>query len=42
MNAGTIAAGIFKSYDPLTATWTTLSNTGLPATWGVDGKMVGT
>lgn len=42
MNAGTIAANIFKSYDPLTATWTWLTTTGLPATWGTDGKMVGT
>ncbi len=40
MNAGTIAAGIFKSYDLLTGTWTSLSNTGLPATWGTDGKLV--
>lgn len=42
MCAGTIAAGIFKSYDPLTGVVTTLSNTGLPATWGTDGKICGT
>lgn len=40
MNAGTIASGIFKSYDLLTGTRTTLSNTWLPATWGTDGKLV--
>ena len=40
MNAGTLAAGSFKNYDPLTGVWTTLSNTGLPATWGTDGKLV--
>jgi len=41
MSAGTIAAGIFKVYDVATASWqASLSTTGLPATWGTDGKMV--
>lgn len=42
MNAGTIASGIFKSYDPLTGVWTTLGTTNLPATWGTDGRLVAT
>lgn len=42
MNAGTIAAGIFKSYDALTGIWTSLATTNLPATWGTDGRLVGT
>lgn len=40
VNAGTLAAGAFKNYDPLTGVWTTLSNTGLPATLGTDCKLV--
>lgn len=40
MNGGTIAAGIFKSYDPLTGVITSLGTTGLPATWATDGKLV--
>lgn len=40
--AGTLAAGSFKSYDPLTGVATSLSITGLPATWGTDGAMVTT
>lgn len=40
MNAGTIASGIFKSFDYMTGVWTTLSNTGLPASWGTDGRLV--
>lgn len=40
LNAGTIASGSFKSYDPLTGVVTTLSNTGLPATWGTNGRIV--
>ena len=40
LNAGTIASWSFKSYDPLTWVVTTLSNTGLPATWGTDGRIV--
>lgn len=42
MNAGTIAAGIFKSIDPLTGVVTSLGTTGLPATWGTDGRLVST
>jgi len=42
MSAGTIAAGIVKSYDPLTGVVTSLGTTGLPATWGTDGKLVTT
>lgn len=40
MNAGTVAANIFKRYDIATGTWTALTTTGLPATWGTDGRMV--
>lgn len=42
MNAGTIASGIIKTYDVLTGVVTSLGTTGLPATWGTDGKMVAT
>lgn len=42
MNAGTIAAGIFKSIDPLTWVITSLWTTGLPATWGTDWRLVWT
>lgn len=42
LGAGTLASGSFKVYDFALNTWTTLSNTGLPATWGTDGKMVAT
>lgn len=41
MNAGTIAAGIFRVFDVATMTWqASLSTTNLPATWGTDGKLV--
>lgn len=40
--AGTLAAGSFRVYDFALNTWTTLSQTGLPATWGTDGKMIAT
>lgn len=41
MNAGTIAAGIFKVFDIATMAWqANLSTTGLPGTWGTDGKLV--
>lgn len=40
MNAGTIAAGIFRVYDVATLTWTSLGTTNLPATWATDGKLV--
>lgn len=42
MDAGTIAAGIFKSIDPLTGAITSLGTTGLPATWGTDGRLIST
>ncbi len=42
LNAGTLAAASFRRYDFATNTWVTLSITGLPATWGTDGRMVGT
>jgi len=42
MNAGTIAAGIFKSYDPLTWVVTSLTTTGLPATWWTEWRLVAT
>jgi hypothetical protein len=40
--AGTLAAGSFRVYDFALNTWTSLSNTGLPATWATDGKLVAT
>lgn len=42
MGAGTLAAGSFRKYDFATNTWTTLANTGLPATLGTDGKLITT
>lgn len=42
VGAGTLASGSFKSYDFATNVWTTLVNTGLPATLGTDGKLVST
>ncbi len=42
LNAGTLAAGSFRVYDFALNTWTTLSQTGLPATWGTDGKLIAT
>jgi hypothetical protein len=42
VGAGTLAAGSFKKYCFATNTWTTLSQTGLPASLGTDGKMCGT
>lgn len=42
LNAGTLAAGSFKVYDFALNTWTTLSQTGLPATWATDGKLIAT
>jgi hypothetical protein len=42
LNAGTLAAGSFRMYCFALNTWTTLANTGLPATWGTDGKMIAT
>jgi len=40
LTAGTLAATYFKSYDIATGVWTSLSNTGLSATWGTDGRLV--
>lgn len=43
MGAGTIAAGIFKTFDVGTLAWqASLSTTNLAATWGTDGRMVST
>ena len=39
---GTLAAGSFKRYDFATNTWVTLANTGLPASFGTDGRLVST
>lgn len=40
LNAGTLAAGSFRVFDVATQTWSTLSQTGLPATIATDGKLV--
>lgn len=41
LNAGTlVATNYHKRFDLATLTWTDLAITGLPATWGTDGKMV--
>lgn len=42
LGSGTLASGSFKKYDYATNTWTTLVNTGLPATIGTDGKLIAT
>jgi len=42
VGAGTLASGSFRKYDYATNTWTTLSQTGLPATLANDGKLVST
>jgi hypothetical protein len=42
VGAGTLAAASFRVYDYATNTWTTLSQTGLPATLGTDGKLIAT
>ena len=42
VGAGTLAAGSFRVYDYATNTWTTLTQTGLPATLATDGKLVST
>lgn len=39
-NAGTMSSTSFRSYDPLTNVWTSLSITNAPTSWGTDGKMV--
>ena len=42
VGSGTLASGSFRKYDFATNTWTTLVNTGLPATLGTDGKLIST
>jgi hypothetical protein len=42
VGAGTLASASFRVYDYATNTWTTLSQTGLPATLGTDGKLIAT
>ena len=42
LGSGTLASGSFRKYDFATNTWTTLVNTGLPATLGTDGKLIST
>lgn len=42
LGAGTLASGSFRKYDWATNTWTTLVNTGLPASLGTDGKLITT
>jgi hypothetical protein len=43
LNAYTsLVSGVFKSYDPLTGVVSSLGTTNLPASWGTDGKLVGT
>jgi hypothetical protein len=39
---GTLAVGSFRKYDYATNTWVTLANTGLPASFGTDGKLFNT
>ena len=39
---GTLASGSFKVYDFALNTWSILSITGLPASWGTDGKLIAT
>jgi hypothetical protein len=42
LSAGTLAANAFKRYDFATNTWVSLTITGLPATWGTDGRLIAT
>ena len=42
LNAGTLAGGSFRYYDFALNTWTSLAITGLPATWGTDGRLMST
>lgn len=41
-NAGTMSATSYRVYDPLLGTWTSLSVTGAPTAWSVDGRLVST
>ena len=38
----TLAAWVFKSYDPITWVWTSLGTTNLPAAWGTEWRLVAT
>lgn len=40
LSAGTLAATSLRILDVATLAWTSGTNTGLPATWGTDGKLV--
>ena len=42
LGSGTLASGSFRKYDFATNTWTTLVNTGLPASIATDGKLIST
>jgi hypothetical protein len=42
LGAGTLASGSFRKYDWATNTYTTLVNTGLPASIATDGKLIST
>lgn len=43
LNGGTLATNSFRSFDPLTSTWSaSLTFTGLPASIATDGKLVST
>ncbi len=42
LNAGLLAAGIFRKYDWATNTWTSLTQTNLPATISTDSKLLST
>jgi hypothetical protein len=41
-NAGTLSATSYRVYDVLQSTWTSLSVTGLPASWATDGTLITT
>lgn len=40
LSAGTLASGSMKFYDVATGAWTTVTITGLSATWGTDGHLI--
>jgi hypothetical protein len=40
LGAGTLASGSFRYYDVATGAWTTLTQTGLSATWGTEGYLI--
>lgn len=41
-NAGTMSASSFRVYDRFRGTWSSLSVTSAPSTWGTDGKLIAT